>query len=367
MAPPNIVQSTFTTQPSGKSSGSRPNEYTAEWSAELDDRVDFQTLLTLGWTAIPSATIARLPLKGEFFHWTTPGGFRYQDKNVLALDFNAHPFLGDGKKWRVDVTWRAPTPGAEEERDRVNQVPFLRKPYYWVEYYTETEEVFDARLAHPRHGGRASIGQGVVLRKAGEPGPLTTAAGEEVDLSVDENIHVVVVCERNVSSPLHSIAINARYSGKLNSKLWEVAGLNVLSTSGRKKHIGFAINPLFARFLRAETSQYGEWWNGSQYFKLQIRVRVSLQKRFYKNVPNRGTWYYSPSPDNKVMLNRDDNAVLGKVNLNPDGTRALTGLYANRPFLIPYQVSGQLPYGASLGFGNAPVVIKEDNKITAVV
>jgi len=35
--------------------------------------------------------------------------------------------------------------------------------------------------------------------------------------------------------------------------------------------------------------------------------------------------------------------------------------------LIPYQISGAIPFGVTLGFGNAPVVIKEDNRVTGIV
>lgn len=333
-----ILQCHPTRQPEGTESGSRPNVYNAEWTVVLDDQVDLATMLQFARDVNPTATITPLPRKGTFFRWTSAGVagnvFRRIDRSAIALDFTGRPFLDDGKKWRVDVRWRAPTPGAEEEPDRVNRPPLRRRPYYWLEYYTETEEVFDARPT-------INIGQGTILRRAGERGPITTAAGEEVDLATDERLHMVLVSEFNASSPRIAAIINALYFGRINRGPWqlppEFTGANLGDVEG-------SVARHKARFLRAESSQFGEWWDGEQYFKTQVRVRVATVP-FYKQIPNRGTWYYNSS-ESRVQLFRDDDGVLGKTNLTREGTID----NGNVPFLVPYQIAGERNFTRSLGF-----------------
>lgn len=329
-------------QPVGSLTGSRPATYSAQWVVLLDDQVDFLTMLNLATNVDPApavppaAAVKPIPRKGSYFTWTSPGNRRQRDRSALALDFDGSELLDDGKKWIVNVRWRAPVPGAEEEPNRVNRDPVKRAPYYWVEYYTETEEVFDARPTIP-------IGTGAILRPAGRAGggPLTTSAGEEVDVASDERLHMVVVSESNVLSTNTALTINALYFGLLNSNKWPLPRAFTNLPLG---HVKGTVIKHQARFLRAETSQYGEWWDGGQYFRMQVRVRLS-SKPFYKQVPNRGTWYYNDSTSS-VQLFRDTDGVLGKTNLNKDGTID-TG---NKPFLVPYQIAGDRTFTRSIGF-----------------
>lgn len=334
----NVLQCHPIRQPTGVISGSKPNVYNAQWVIELDDVVDMKEAVELATKVAVSPTVSPLPPKGSFYNWVArSGATRSRDKSALALDFEFSELLDDGLKWIINVRWRAPVPGAEEEFDRVNVDPVKRKPYYWVEYYTETEEMFDARPTIPL----GIVGK-VHERPAGVAGagPITTAAGEEVDIAVDEHIHIVLVCERNVLSPIDSIIINGLYFGKLNSVRWTVPGFR-----GGPFPKGFRIEKHHARFLRAETSQYGKWFDGGQYFKMQIRVRVNPLTPFYKQVPNRGTLRYD-SGSNKVILNRDSDGVLVKTNLTQQGAATTV----NKPLLIPYQIAGERTFGPSIGF-----------------
>lgn len=327
-------------QPIGTLSGSRPAVYNAQWGLELDDQVDFTAALFLATTVAPSATILPIPPKGSFFNWVSATtNVRTVNKSAIALDFEGKHLLDDGKKWLIDVRWREPVPGAWEEPHRVNRHPLDRPPYYWIEYYTETEEIFDARP-------RIDIGTGNFARSAGEPGPITTAAGEEVDLATDEKLHQVLVAEKFVSSPRVALLINDRFFGRINSNEWQFP---TAFGGVRGKGPPATVQKFKARFLRAETTQYPEWFHDGrvlfEYFKMQVRIRLSSQT-FFRQVPNRGTWKYD-SGLSKVILHRDDDGVLGKVNLKKEGDEDTS----NVPFLIPYQISGDRQFtNLAVGF-----------------
>lgn len=330
-----------TRQPTGTVNGSRPNTYNARWGLELDDQVDMFAALVLAVAA--EAPFVPVPLKGSHFDWSSPGVaglfVRTVDKSAIALDFEMSHFLNDGKKWNIDVRWRQPVPGAWEEPDRVNVIPFKRRPYYWVEYYTETEEIFDAR-------NRIDIGTDPVFRVKGTPGPITTAAGEEVDLATDERLHMVLVAEKLVSSPNEGYQINRQYFGQINSNVWELP--EVFQREGPFEEDS-SVAEFHARFLRAETTQYPEWFHdgktGFEYYKMQVRVRVSTEP-FFKQVANRGTWKFNDLTS-KVELHRDDDGVLGKTNLKQFGTEDS----GNVPFLIPYQIAGDRKFNSTqMGF-----------------
>ena len=336
-----------TRQPTGTVSGARPNTYTARWGLEVDDQVDMVAALVLAANA-DGAGLVPVPRKGSHFEWTSPGVgglfVRTVDKSAIALDFEMSHLLDDGKKWNIDVRWRQPVPGAWEEPDRVNVLPFKRRPYYWVEYYTETEEIFTAR-------NRVDIGTSPFDRPKGTPGPITTAAGEEVDLATDERLHMVLVAEKLVPSPNVAYQINREYFGKINSNDWTLPEFfgTAESSDDEDKLVAETVVPFHARFLRAESTQYPEWFHdgkvGFEYFKMQVRVRVSTEP-FFKQVANRGTWKYNDSISN-VELHRDSDGVLGKTNLKDDGTVDS----ANVPFLIPYQIAGDRRFNSrQMGF-----------------
>jgi hypothetical protein len=154
---------------------------------------------------------------------------------------------------------------------------------------------------------------------------------------------MVMVCERNVLTPVVPAIINSQYFGTINSNRWTLP--RILRSEGLQfVSDGRHVFGHHARFLRAESSQYGEWWDGEQYFKMQVRVRTASLP-FYKQVPNRGTWEYDV-PNSRVKLIRDDDAVLGKKNLTVDGVRSET----NKPILIPYQISDDVTFNRGLGF-----------------
>jgi len=134
----------------------------------------------------------------------------------------------------------------------------------------------------------------------------------------------------------------------INSNEWPVPREFSQIIRGRVE--ASTIRKFQARFLRAETTQYPEWFHDGkaifQYVKMHVRIRVSSLP-FFKQVPNRGTWKYKGSPENKVVLHRDTDAVLGKVNLDKEGLEQSS----NVPLLIPYQIAGDRSFNnVSLGF-----------------
>ena len=333
-------------------SGSTPATYEVMWNVRVDDRVSTKELLRLARTVAGSATITPVPFKGDHYSVSFTGG-KDEDKGAIALDFQVDESLDDGLVYEVRVTYRAPALGEDEEPERVIQPPLKRPPYYWIEYYTETEEVYTARLPttfRAEDTRSRTIGQGTVERRRGEEGPITTAAGEETDIATDERIHMVLCCQRNVVGPQVAARINATYEATINREPWKVprefANLEGI-TLDRTRDPFVELHK--ARFLRAETGQFPLWWDGEPYFRMQVRVRIA-KRRFYKNVPNTGTWQYLPSPDNRVEIIRTTDAVPRKGHLNSDGTLPGAGSELSKPIIIPYQISDDVKYASSVGF-----------------
>ena len=334
-------------------SGSVPPRYDLVWAVRVDSQVSPQELLRLARNVTASATITPLPFKGDEYFYTAPDNTKSRDKGAIALDFDVDDTL-DGKVYDVRVAYRTPRLGEDEEPERVIQPPLQRPPYYWIEYYTETEEVYTARLPRgfrTEDTRKSFIGQGTVQRNIGEEGPITTAAGEETDIATDERIHTVLCCQRNVVGPQVAARINAKYSSTINRRPWRIPRQFGELENITERRTVRQTEVLFhkARFLRAETGQFPLWWDGDVYYRMQVRVRVAPVE-FYKRIPNSGTWKYLPSPDNKIELVRTDDGPLRKGHLNSDGTLPTSANQLSKPLIIPYQISEDISYQSDVGF-----------------
>ena len=66
-------------------------------------------------------------------------------------------------------------------------------------------------------------------------------------------------------------------------------------------------------------SQFPEHYDGSEYFRAQVRVAVK-DEEWVEEVPNRGTLYVRPGSPDTVEVNRDVNGVVRPINLTRQGT-----------------------------------------------
>ena len=312
----------------GRESGSRPNVYSAQWRVQLDDVVTFAEMLDLARRVPRQGDQVPVPRKGQRLRFATSVGTgndrRTADKSALALDFSTAELLDDGRKWIVDVTWRPPAPGADEESYRVRQPPWARRPYYWIEYYSQQEEITDAQPDLP-------IGTGSTFRDRGRAGQggLTTAAGEKTVIRNRERLLEVHCSQFNVIDPLLIARMNDDFGRTTNGGTWRspVSRENV-----RRRR---------ARFLRAELSQFPENYDGIEYYQAQVRVLIS-NVDLLERIENRGTLYVSTESGNPVKLFRDDNNAVRTVNLNRQGFIDVNN--EAKPYVIPYRIYAEVDY-----------------------
>lgn len=327
-----ILQCVRHRPPTGFESGSAPASYSAQWRVEIDDEVAFIEMLRLARNVVTAGVQRAIPRKGETFRWDSFGGTTTKDLSAIALDFDCTELLDDGKTWIVQVRWRQPVPGSEEEPKRVQQTrdpgqrrdPDKREPYRWIEYFTEVRDVTEAINLR-------KLGQDVILRPRFTKGVLATAAGEEVEKAQNEVMHSVFVTERNVKNQLVAHRINEQFTGAINSDSFRHPMIGLIGSTTQARNLGRRL----ARFLRAETSQYPFWESGQEWYKMQIRLEIK-DSPFQVDVPNRGILFFNPSTST-VDTNRDNDGVVQMTNLTLAGERlALSAQPPKQPIIIPY-------------------------------
>ena len=316
----------------GRESGSRPNVYSAQWRVVVDNVVTFAEMLDLARRVPRQGDQVPVPRKGQRLRFTTSVGLgndrRTADKSALALDFDTAELLDDGRKWIVNVTWRPPTPGADEESYRVRQPPWVRRPYYWIEYYSQQEEITDAQPDFP-------IGTGSTFRDRGRAGQggLTTAAGEKTAVRNRERLLEVHCSQFNVIDPLIIARMNEDFGRTTNGATWRSP---VSRDFVRRRR---------ARFLRAELSQFPENYDGIEYYQAQVRVLIS-NADLLERIENRGTLFVSSESGNPVRVNRDDNGAVRAINLNRQGFIDVNN--EAQPFVIDYRIYREEDYNQVL-------------------
>lgn len=328
----NIVKCVRHKPPMGFESGSAPNSYSAQWRVELDDEVPFTEMLRLARLVVAMDENRPIPRKGDFYSWQINGGARDTDKSALALEFDCTELLDDSKSWIVIVRWRQPVPGAGEEPRRVRttrdhtRAPNAdkREPYRWIEYFTELKDVIDAQNLR-------SFGSDAFERPRLTKGPITTAAGEEVDKVQNELQHSVFVTERIVDNQLIAHRLNRDFTGAINQSSFFHPMLGTVGASSTGN-----ITSRVARFLRAETSQYPFWEGGQEWFTMQVRVEVQATP-FQIDVLNRGILIFDPLTSS-VIVNRDTDGVVQVTNLELSGQKAVPTISGDKPDppVIPY-------------------------------
>lgn len=327
-----VISCTQFTPIMGGISGSRPGASTAQWRVVMDGVVTWAEMLDKA-RRVPrqgdQTPVPRLGRKLAYVDSVGTGNARRRgDNSQLALDFNCSMLLNDGRKWTVDVTWREPTPGQDEESYRVRIPPWERRPYYWVEYFSQQEEITDAQPDFP-------IGTGSTFRDRGRPGQggLTTAAGEKVVVRNRERLLEVHCSQFNVVDPRVVAKLNEDFALTTNSVTWR-------SPVSRE-----FIRRRRARFLRAELSQFPENYDGVEFYRAQVRVLIS-NVDVLERVENRGTLYVSQESGNPVLVNRDDLGAVRPINLNRQGFIDVNN--EAKPFVIPYRIYGEADYSQSM-------------------
>lgn len=312
-----IINIVRRTSPNFRQSGTEQPTYQATWLVEVNDYIPGGQVLFL---AQHSTGNDRVPKEGDVLNWISGSSGPYQDNGAFALDFNvtlaevpaSFPHL-----WKIEVGWRAPRPGQDEQPGSAGVPPLARSPEYSINYHTTSEEVTEAF-------NLIGIGSGFVTRDPLQFGPITTAAGEKVDGFYKDRLKAVIVSQRNVATPRTALSLNNKFEDTVNDSTWATPYVQVA-----RHH---------ARFLRAET---GEQQTEGNFIFWRMRISVEIGRTpFYVNLPNVGTRFWDV-PSSFVVTNRID-GVITELNLKQDGTP----LNSEPPITIPYIIHNEKGYGS---------------------
>lgn len=316
----------------GRESGSRPNVYFAEWRVVMSGLVTFMEVLDLARKVPRQGDQTPIPRKGRRMPFVNSVGTgnlrRTQDASALALDFECRELLDDGRTWIIGVTWRPPEPGADEESYRVRRFPWERRPYYWIEYFSEQQEITDAIPSRKQGTGQT---ERTPDRKGA--GTLSTAAGEKLVVRNREKLLEVHCSRFNLIDPAIIARINDEFSDTTNGITWRSP---VSREFVRRRR---------ARFLRAEVSQFPENFDGIEYYQAEVRVLVS-NRELLEDIENRGTLYVSQDSGNPVKVFRDDNGVVRPVNLQRTGFIDINN--EAKPLILKYRTFREQNYNRVL-------------------
>ena len=248
----------------------------------------------------------------------------YIDEGALALDFETTPLEGGcDRDWMIDVTWRAPQPGANERPAQIAQLnPTLNNAIpvsnaltsggnsveRWMEYrtvrYLET--------------------QGHAILPTNVPATAKTLMvmpnGEAFEPIEREAVQQVLVISRNVASPRFATDLNNTYERTMNNAIVNFGGFNAAPHTAVYESTRTG-RPISKR--------------GSTYFRAETRIILFHSVQFlYRQAL--GT-YYRSGTQYKVNKSEDGFEVL-TTPLKADGTLATTnaeianvGYALNRP------------------------------------
>jgi len=291
--------------PTGIISGSATPRYAARWQVDVDDAIPGTLMMELAAAFTPDAALNQraLPAFGDVFQFTSPGGATYRDDSAYALDFTPKMFFpedsDDPHSWTVDVTWRQPEAGRDEQPGTLRLPPLQRDPEYWIEY---NSEVIDITAA-------TNVGTNTfeVMRNS---------AGQVLPPLQLSTLLPTVVMAVNVETPIDALNINQTYENTVNGAPFNLLGKTIA------KHT--------ARFVRAETGQ-AQFYEGQRYYRMQVRVELS-RLEYYDLRRNVGDWVLEGG-ERKAVLDADGYALPGPFNLNADGTLAAGGVDTYKTYL----------------------------------
>lgn len=301
-----VVDCKCVSLPTGVISGSATPRYQARWHVEVDDAIPGTLVMDLAssFAADPAKLQRSLPAFGEPFEFRSPGGVIYRDDSAYALDFTPKMYFpndsDDPHNWSIEVTWRPPTPGRDEQPSTLRLPPLQRDPEYWIEYNNDVIDVTSAL--------NVDTNQFEVMRNS---------AGQVLPPLQLSTLLPVVVMAVNVQSPIDSLNINDTYDTTVNG-----AAFNLL---------GKRIAPRTARFIRAETGQ-AQYYEGQRYYRMQVRVEINRVEYidFRRNV---GDWVLDSDGNRKAVLDADGFSLPGPFNLLANGTLAPDGVDTYKPYL----------------------------------
>lgn len=311
-----IINIVRRTPPDFSGTGTDQPRYQATWLVEVNDYISGAQVLFLAQHA---ATVNSVPKQGEALRHVSGTSGTYRDSGAFALDFSvtlAEQPEDFPSLWKIVVTWRAPTPGKDEQPGTADIPPTARPAEFSIQYHTTSEEITEAWNV-------VGIGSGrFYTRDPFTKAPIATAAAERVDGFYKDRLKAVIVSQKNVSSPAVGLGLNNTFEDTINNSTWSTPYIQVA-----RHH---------ARFLRVETGQ--KIREGSfEFWRMRVSVEIGSTP-FYINVPNVGTQIISGDVTKKI---RDDDGVLLEVFLNRDGTRR-----QNDPITIPYVVHQEKAYGS---------------------
>jgi len=303
--------------PDFSSTGTDQPRYQATWLVEVNDYIPGGQVLFL---AQHNGGVNAVPKQGDTLQWVSNSGMAtYVDSGAFALDFSvtlAEQPEDFPELWKIVVTWRAPTPGKDEQPGSAGLPPTSRPPEFSINYHTTSQEITEAWNVIP-------IGRGqFYTRPQFTKAPIATAAAERVHGFYKDRLKAVIVAQRNVISPAVALKLNNTFEDTINDSTWSTPYIQVA-----RHH---------ARFLRAET---GDQIREGAFVFWRMRVSVEIGSTpFYINLPNVGTQILT---GDVIKKTRDDDGVLVEVFLEEDGT-----LRQDDPITIPYVVHQEKGYGS---------------------
>lgn len=321
------VQSLTVTSPLEPQFRGNKASYRATYSVVFNQAIN-------GASAIVTARGSGLPQYGSTLNWTddTDSADNWPDTSVRALDFSAKPIMRpvESAQWAIEVGWRVPDPGQDEDPNFIDQPPLSRPVRHWLEFHQRQQTINTGylwtedlpgnpdSLPHSGFNGETPIQKRVMHNSAGEP-------FEPLDI---EELVIVLVAQRNVESPLEALERNTTFRRTCNANEYTVT-----ITTGEKT-FEWTIPAYQSRFLRSETGMPVYETVGSNnhvFHRMQTRIEVSSSPYLVTRLNEGAHALLFPSSDFDQEISddlrqphrlKDGTINRGLAPLNKDGTPA---------------------------------------------
>lgn len=294
-----VISNNILEAPSMVSVGAETPTYRGSWITVLDTKVDGQLALALAQaTGTPP-----VPSYGAAYQFDSPGGGPTSaNASALALDFsvNNRDAANFPEVWKIDVTWRPPRPGAQEQPDQVGTPPLDRAPEVWIEYQSGTRAITEGEW----RGVDPLLSPFADIKTADGFVAMRNAVGEPLDPDLQTETEPIIVVARNVATDLAALQLNGIYGNRLNNATWTVRGL--------------AVDKHKAMCTRATTGR-AQFENGVKYYRQETRIAIGRREWYYRR-PHMGQYYVNTSGVRNAFADDDGINVYDGL-LFPDGTR----------------------------------------------